>query len=119
MGRSGEGRGMQEERTRACLPGWLDGLYDPDEMRAADRFAMERRGILEVELAEKAGAGRAGAAARRAGGRGARCAGAAAWGRAAAGGRPRRGGAGGGWGRPRPRWPEGDPSGSWSGRATT
>jgi len=60
---------MQEERTRACLPGWLDGLYDPDEMRAADRFAMERRGILELELAEKAGAGLAAAAAEVAGGR--------------------------------------------------
>jgi NAD(P)H-hydrate epimerase len=60
---------MQEERTRACLPGWLDGLYDPDEMRAADRFAMERRGILELELAEKAGAGLAAAAAEAAGGR--------------------------------------------------
>ena len=54
---------MHEERTRASLPGWLDGLYDPDEMRAADRFAMERRGILELELAEKAGAGLAAAAA--------------------------------------------------------
>ena len=59
---------MQEERTRASLPGWLDGLYDPDEMRAADRFAMERRGILELELAEKAGAGLAAAAAEVAGG---------------------------------------------------
>ena len=54
---------MQEDRTRASLPGWLDGLYDPDEMRAADLFAMERRGILELELAEKAGAGLAAAAA--------------------------------------------------------
>lgn len=60
---------MQEGRTRASLPGWLDGLYDPDEMRAADRFAMERRGILELELAEKAGAGLAAAAAEVAGGR--------------------------------------------------
>jgi hydroxyethylthiazole kinase-like uncharacterized protein yjeF len=60
---------MQEQRTRASLPGWLDELYDPDEMRAADRFAMERRGILELELAEKAGAGLAAAAAEVAGGR--------------------------------------------------
>src|SRR5918994_2014219 len=59
---------MQEERMQARLPGWLDGLYDPDEMRAADRFAMERRGILELELAEKAGAGLAAAAAEVAGG---------------------------------------------------
>ena len=59
---------MQEERARASLPDWLDGLYDPNEMRAADRFAMERRGILELELAEKAGAGLAAAAAEAAGG---------------------------------------------------
>ncbi len=60
---------MQEEkRTRESLPGWLDWLYDPDEMRAADRFAMEERGILELELAEKAGAGLAAAAAEAAGG---------------------------------------------------
>ena len=42
---------MQEDRKRETLPEWLDGLYDPDEMRAADAFAMERRGILELELA--------------------------------------------------------------------
>ena len=59
---------MQEERTRTTLPEWLDGLYDPDEMRAADLFAMERRGILELELAEKAGAGLAAAAAEVAAG---------------------------------------------------
>ena len=59
---------MQEERARASLPDWLDELYDPEEMRAADRFAMERRGILELELAEKAGAGLAAAAAEVAGG---------------------------------------------------
>src|ERR671911_2726522 len=69
MGRLRKGRDMQEERARTSLPGWLDGLYDPDEMRAADRFAMERRGILELELAEKAGAGLAAAAAEVAGGR--------------------------------------------------
>src|SRR4028118_2031386 len=68
MGRPRKGRDMQEGRARASLPGWLDGLYDPDEMRAADRFAMERRGILELELAEKAGAGLAAAAAGVAGG---------------------------------------------------
>ncbi len=39
------------------LPEWLDPLYSPEEMRAADRFAMEEHGILELELAEKAGAG--------------------------------------------------------------
>ena len=39
------------------LPGWLDPLYSPQEMWAADLFAMEQRGILELELAEKAGAG--------------------------------------------------------------
>lgn len=44
------------------LPEWLDPLYSPDEMRAADRFAIEERGIFELELAEKAGAGLASAA---------------------------------------------------------
>ena len=53
---------MKEDRKQATLPEWLDGLYDPDEMRAADAFAMERRGILELELAEKAGTGLAAAA---------------------------------------------------------
>jgi len=43
------------------LPEWLDPLYAPDEMRAADRFAMDQRGIFELELAEKAGAGLASA----------------------------------------------------------
>lgn len=43
------------------LPEWLDPLYSPDEMRAADRFAIERCGIFELELAEKAGAGLASA----------------------------------------------------------
>src|SRR4028119_2360187 len=68
MGRPRKGRDMQEGRARASLPGWLDGLYDPEEMQAADRFAMDRRGILELELAEKAGAGLAAAAAEVAGG---------------------------------------------------
>lgn len=44
-----------------ALPEWLDPLYSPDEMREADRFAIEQRGILELELAEKAGAGLASA----------------------------------------------------------
>lgn len=39
------------------LPVWLDPLYSPQEMWAADLFAMEQRGILELELAEKAGTG--------------------------------------------------------------
>ena len=59
---------MQEDQARATLAEWLDGLYDPDEMRAADSFAMEQRGILELELAEKAGAGLAAVAAEIAGG---------------------------------------------------
>ena len=59
---------QEEDRKRGSLPEWLDGLYDPDEMRAADLFAMEQRSILELELAEKAGAGLAVAAAGVAGG---------------------------------------------------
>src|SRR5215218_4165040 len=69
MGRLRKGSDMQEERARVSLPGWLDGLYDPDEMRAADLFATERRGILELEIAEKAGAGLAATAAEVARGR--------------------------------------------------
>lgn len=50
-----------KDKRSMTLPEWLDPLYSPDEMRAADRFAIERRGIFELELAEKAGAGLASA----------------------------------------------------------
>lgn len=58
---------MSEATETTNLPGWLDPLYDPGEMGAADRFAMEQRGILELELAEKAGTGLAAAAVDLAG----------------------------------------------------
>jgi hydroxyethylthiazole kinase-like uncharacterized protein yjeF len=50
-----------KDKGSMTLPEWLDPLYSPDEMRAADRFAIERCGIFELELAEKAGAGLASA----------------------------------------------------------
>lgn len=50
-----------KDKGSMTLPEWLDPLYSPDEMRAADRFAIEQRGIFELELAEKAGAGLASA----------------------------------------------------------
>ena len=46
------------------LPAYLDPLYAAEEMRAADRFAIEERGVLSLALMERAGAGLAGAVAR-------------------------------------------------------
>jgi hydroxyethylthiazole kinase-like uncharacterized protein yjeF len=37
------------------LPDWLDPLYDADAQRAADRWAIEDRGIPGLELMERAG----------------------------------------------------------------
>jgi ADP-dependent NAD(P)H-hydrate dehydratase / NAD(P)H-hydrate epimerase len=39
------------------LPPWLDGLPDPERMRATDRWAIEERGIPGLELMERAGRG--------------------------------------------------------------
>jgi ADP-dependent NAD(P)H-hydrate dehydratase / NAD(P)H-hydrate epimerase len=39
------------------LPGWLDPLFEADEMRAADAFAIEQRGIPSIDLMERAGLG--------------------------------------------------------------
>jgi NAD(P)H-hydrate epimerase len=39
------------------LPGWLDPLFDAEEMGAADRFASEERGVPSLELMERAGEG--------------------------------------------------------------
>ncbi|MDQ3676322.1 MAG: NAD(P)H-hydrate dehydratase [Actinomycetota bacterium] len=39
------------------LPDWLDPLYDAEQMRALDRWAIEERGIRGLELMERAGAG--------------------------------------------------------------
>jgi NAD(P)H-hydrate epimerase len=39
------------------LPEWLDSLYDADQMRAIDRWAIEQRGVPSLDLMERAGAG--------------------------------------------------------------
>lgn len=39
------------------LPGWLDPLYDAEQMRAVDAWAIGERGIAGLELMERAGAG--------------------------------------------------------------
>ena len=39
------------------LPGWLEPLYEAAEMRAADTWAIEERGIAGVDLMERAGVG--------------------------------------------------------------
>jgi len=39
------------------LPAWLQGLPDPERMRATDRWAIEDRGIPGLELMERAGQG--------------------------------------------------------------
>ena len=45
------------------LPDWLDPLYEAEEMRAADAWAIERRGIPGLDLMERAGVGLARATA--------------------------------------------------------
>ena len=39
------------------LPDWLEPLYEADEMRAADAFAIEERGTPGLDLMERAGTG--------------------------------------------------------------
>lgn len=46
------------------LPAYLDPLYTAEEMRAADRFAVEERGVSSLDLMERAGHGLAEAVAR-------------------------------------------------------
>src|ERR687891_1939704 len=40
-----------------ALPYWLDPLYEADEMRAADAWAIEEQGVPSLDLMERAGAG--------------------------------------------------------------
>jgi len=49
------------------LPDWLDPLYEADEMRAVDSWAIEERGVPSLDLMERAGAGLARATVRVAG----------------------------------------------------
>jgi len=39
------------------MPDWLDPLYGAEQMRAIDRWAIEKRGIPSLDLMERAGAG--------------------------------------------------------------
>jgi hydroxyethylthiazole kinase-like uncharacterized protein yjeF len=39
------------------LPDWLDPLYEADEMRAVDSWAIEQQGVPSLDLMERAGAG--------------------------------------------------------------
>jgi ADP-dependent NAD(P)H-hydrate dehydratase / NAD(P)H-hydrate epimerase len=40
-----------------ALPDWLDPLYDADEMRACDRWAIEQAGVASLDLMERASIG--------------------------------------------------------------
>ncbi|MBA3328399.1 MAG: hypothetical protein H0T43_08870, partial [Solirubrobacterales bacterium] len=40
-----------------ALPDWCDALPGAEAMRAADRWAIEERGIASLTLMERAGAG--------------------------------------------------------------
>ncbi|HZI90421.1 MAG TPA: NAD(P)H-hydrate dehydratase [Thermoleophilaceae bacterium] len=46
------------------LPAWLDPLYEADEMRAVDAWAIEERGVPSLDLMERAGTGLARCVAR-------------------------------------------------------
>ena len=39
------------------LPDWLDPLFEADEMRAVDRWAIEEQGVPSLELMERAAEG--------------------------------------------------------------
>ena len=49
------------------LPGWLDPLYEAEEMRAVDAWAIEEQGVPSLDLMERAGIGLARAVVRVAG----------------------------------------------------
>src|SRR3954466_16160272 len=40
-----------------ALPDWLDPLYEAEEMRAVDRWAIEEQGVPSLDLMERAGIG--------------------------------------------------------------
>ena len=41
----------------SALPAWLDPLYEADEMRAVDTWAIEEQGVPSLDLMERAGTG--------------------------------------------------------------
>jgi len=49
-----------------ALPDWLDPLYEADEMRAVDKWAIEEQGVPSLDLMERAGIGLARIVADRA-----------------------------------------------------
>jgi len=46
------------------LPDWLDPLYEADEMRAVDAWAIDGQGVPSLDLMERAGTGLARSVAR-------------------------------------------------------
>src|SRR3954454_7503803 len=49
-----------------ALPDWLDPVYEAQEMRATDAYAIEERGVPSLDLMERAACGLADAVAARA-----------------------------------------------------
>ena len=49
------------------VPGWLDPLYESEEMRAVDSWAIEQQGVPSLDLMERAGEGLARVVAEAAG----------------------------------------------------
>ncbi|MEA2426619.1 MAG: ADP-dependent NAD(P)H-hydrate dehydratase / NAD(P)H-hydrate epimerase [Thermoleophilaceae bacterium] len=49
-----------------ALPDWLDPVYEAEEMRAVDAYAIEQRGVPSLDLMERAATGLAAAVAARA-----------------------------------------------------
>ena len=65
----GLGGGRGPTQVSGSLPDWLDPLYEADEMRAVDAWAIEEAGTPSLDLMERAGAGlaRVGGGRRRGG----------------------------------------------------
>src|SRR3954452_24918062 len=51
---------------RMSLPDWLDPVYEAEEMRATDAYAIEEKGVPSLDLMERAACGLADAVAARA-----------------------------------------------------
>src|SRR3954454_1259550 len=50
-----------------ALPDWLDPVYEAEEMRADDAYAIEEKGVPSLDLMERAARGLADVVAARAG----------------------------------------------------